>query len=231
MFIIAANWKMNGEQEFARNYNVALKEFIASSTAQLPEIIILPPSPLLYLMKGNYKLGAQNCHAKDKGAFTGEISAGILKDVGCQYVLLGHSERREMGEKCILVSEKAAAAHAAGLKTIICVGEKEGEDFDSVVFEQLKNSIPSCADENNTVIAYEPVWAIGTGRTPTAEDIGKCHSKIKAKYNFSLLYGGSVKAANAGEISKISNVDGLLVGGASLDVDEFKTLITACNHE
>lgn len=230
MSIIVANWKMNGEHEFARSYNVALKEFISSQATLAAEIVICPPAPLLYLMKGNYKLGAQNCHSKNSGAFTGEISAPILKDAGCEYVILGHSERREMGERCPSVSDKAATANAAGLKTIICVGEKDGEDFLDVVLAQLKNSIPSCATEQNTIIAYEPVWAIGTGRTATVKEIEAHHAEIKKKFNFKLLYGGSVKAANAKEILKTPYVDGLLIGGASLDVDEFKNIILSSNE-
>lgn len=229
MFIIAANWKMNGNSLFAQNYAAKLENFIAENRP-LPEIIILPPAPLFSQLKGSFKLGGQNCHALEKGAFTGETSALLLKDMGCEYVLCGHSERREAGETSADVAAKAETAHGTGLKTIICVGEKDGEDFARVVFPQLDKSLPHCATKDNTVIAYEPVWAIGTGRTPTAEDIARCHEQIAEKTGLKVMYGGSVKPENTAEISAIKNVGGLLVGGASLDVDGFINIIQAAKR-
>ena len=222
MFIVAANWKMNGDVAFAQNYALSLANIATSS-----EIIILPPFPLLSVLKGNFKLGGQNCYLAEKGAFTGEISPNLLKDLGCEYVLLGHSERREIGESSELIAKKVEAAHAAGLKVILCAGEKAGEDFASVTFSQLDKSLPYCASKDNTIIAYEPVWAIGSGVTPTAKQIDERHKAINEKYGFKTIYGGSVKGDNAHEISAIENVNGLLVGGASLDVEQFKKIIAS----
>jgi len=221
MFIIAANWKMNGDVAFARQYATALENFTSKA-----EVIILPPFPLLSALKGNFKTGGQNCFAGEKGAYTGEVSPYLLKDIGCEYVLLGHSERREMGETSELVFAKAEVAHKAGLKTIICAGEKSGENFEKIIFTQLDKSIPYSATVANTIIAYEPVWAIGSGITPTSAEISERHKAINDKYGFKTIYGGSVKADNASEISNLDNVNGLLVGGASLDVEQFKLLIT-----
>lgn len=222
MFIVAANWKMNGDVAFARKYAASLDNFATNV-----ELVILPPFPLFSVLKGNFKIGGQNCFAGEKGAYTGEVSPYLLKDMGCEYVLIGHSERREMGESSDVVAIKAESAHSAGLKTIICAGEKQGEDFEKVTFGQLDKSIPHCATKENTVIAYEPVWAIGTGVTPTLEEISERHRKINEKYGFKTLYGGSVKVDNAKEISNIEHVNGLLVGGASLDVEQFKKIISA----
>lgn len=231
MFIIAANWKMNGDVAFAHNF---AKKLPASNH----EIIILPPAPLLGLIKGNFKLGGQNCYMAEKGAFTGEISPNLLKDIGCEYVLLGHSERRhniDLGaEQSDLISFKAAAAHKAGLKTIICGGEKSGEDFTKMTFAQLEISIPATATATNTIIAYEPVWAIGTGRVASAADAQEVCAAIRSTLaelaspeiaaTVRVLYGGSVNAKNVGELVGKPDVDGALVGGASLDGEQFATL-------
>src|SRR5262249_47260010 len=154
------------------------------------------------------------------GAFTGDVSAPMLKDLGCTYVIVGHSERRQYHkETSIQVAAKAKAAHAAGLKAIICVGETDAErtagKANAVVTEQLKESVPAGATPDNTVIAYEPVWAIGTGKVASADDIKSMHVLIRTKTDakMRLLYGGSVKASNAKEILHTPNVDGVLVGG------------------
>jgi triosephosphate isomerase len=178
--------------------------------------------------------GGQDCHAEASGAFTGDISARMLKDLGCSHVIVGHSERRQFHkETSAQVAAKAGAAHAAGLTAIVCVGETDAERTagraDAVVLEQLAASIPGTATPANTVIAYEPVWAIGTGKVASAEDILHMHALIRSKTEaeMRLLYGGSVKASNAGEILHLKNVDGVLVGGASLKVEEFWAIAQA----
>ncbi len=228
MFIIAANWKMNGDPAFAAEYAEKLGAHLAqkNNSQNSHEVVVFPPAPLLPLLKCNgFKKGGQDCYHKEYGPFTGEISPFMLKDAGAEYVILGHSERREAGETSELVAAKAANAYKAGLKTIICVGEKKGEDFETVVFEQLKKSVPFAASEANTVIAYEPVWAIGTGITPTIADIEQRQTIIAGKTKLQVLYGGSVKPENAGEISSVASVNGLLIGGASLSVDSFLSII------
>lgn len=202
-----------------------------------PATLLAPLGPLC--RQYGVALGGQDCFYEEKGAFTGDISPIMLKDAGCRYVILGHSERRcYHQETSILVRKKAEAAHHAGLTTIICIGEmlehKESGQTFTVVQEQLIESLPSTTTEGNTIIAYEPVWAIGTGKTPVAEDIEKTHDFIRHtalkqfEKTFRILYGGSVKAANAKEFMKLQHVSGLLVGGASLDKEEFLGIIKAC---
>lgn len=208
------------------------------------DICVCPPYPYLGLVgaeKGaGVVLGAQDCSPKDNGAFTGEISAAMLKDVGCDYVILGHSERRQYhGETDALISEKAKKAHAQGIITIICVGETEGQRNagiqNEIVISQLAGSVSDTANAGNLVIAYEPVWAIGTGKTATLDDIKDMHAVIRhflqEKLDNSdairILYGGSVKADNAKEILCVENVDGALVGGASLKADQFLAIVGA----
>ena len=228
MFIIAGNWKMNGDRKFAEAFSQKLGSFLTKNTLD-EEIIIFPPSILLsFVRKNGFKTGGQDCWHREYGPCTGEISPFMLKDLGCEYVLLGHSERREFNkETSELVAGKAVCAHKAGVKTIICIGEKQGEDFETVVSEQIKKSIPMTSSEMNTIIAYEPVWAIGTGKTPTLAEIEQRQKFIKDKTKLSVLYGGSVKADNAVEIANTPNVDGLLVGGASLVFEEFEKIILA----
>lgn len=185
-------------------------------------------------------LGVQDCAATANGAFTGDISAQMLKDFGCDYVILGHSERRQYHhETDAMISAKAAAAHAQGLVTIICVGEKENErdaGYERDVVEgQLLGSIPATATAQNTVIAYEPVWAIGTGKTATPDDVATMHKFIRSKLKEKLadsekvriLYGGSVKPDNAAALFAIDNVDGALIGGASLKADQYLAIARA----
>lgn len=185
-------------------------------------------------------VGAQDCSDQDNGAYTGQISAKMLKEANCEYVILGHSERRQFcGETDDLVARKASKAHANGLVTIICVGETESErentKQEQVVGAQLTASIPVTANAKNTVVAYEPVWAIGTGKTASANDIRAMHAFIRAQLQkrfgdggqFRILYGGSVKPANAPEIFGVPHVNGALVGGASLKADDFIEIIRA----
>lgn len=231
--LIAGNWKMNGDQATA----VALIADIESKIAEQPDLrqscdfVVCPPFVHLSSVSTEIQaaaLGGQDCSDKDSGAFTGDISAPMLRDMGAHYVILGHSERRQYHKETdATVQAKAAAANKAGLITIICVGETEGErtsgEQNSVVEEQLKGSIPSNASSTNTVIAYEPVWAIGTGKTATVDDIRAMHAFIRGIVGagYRILYGGSVKPANAAEIFGVADVNGALIGGASLKADDF----------
>ncbi len=240
--LAAGNWKMNGS-------TAALAEIAALATAQPApncDILICPPAPLIAQMVWAAKntkihVGGQDCHPKASGAHTGDISAAMLKDAGASHVILGHSERRaDHGETDALVQAKAVAAIAAGLTAIICVGETEtqrdaGQTLD-VVATQLAGSVPATATAANLVIAYEPVWAIGTGRTPTNPEIAEVHAHLRARLaerigaqaaDVPLLYGGSVKPANATEIFALPNVDGALVGGASLKAADFGAIVAA----
>jgi triosephosphate isomerase len=202
------------------------------------QMVLCPPATMIAVVAAalagsGIKWGGQDCHGQPSGAFTGDISAEMLKDLGCSYVIVGHSERRQQHkETSALVAAKAKASHTAGLTAIICVGELDHErtagQADRIVSEQLKISIPDTATPENTVIAYEPVWAIGTGKTASSEDICQMHALIRAKAGaLPILYGGSVKADNAAEILHLPNVDGVLVGGASLKPDAFQAIAAA----
>jgi triosephosphate isomerase (TIM) len=240
--LAAGNWKMNGT-------TAALAEveaLIAGLSAPECEVLLCPPATLIARMaevaKGSaLKVGGQDCHAEASGAHTGDISAGMLADAGASHVILGHSERRaDHGETDSAVRAKAEAAQAAGLVALICVGETEaerdaGRELD-VIGAQLAGSVPDTANGADTVIAYEPVWAIGSGRTPTEEQIAAVHrflrDALEARFgesgsSFRLLYGGSVKPANAAQIFAIPDVDGALVGGASLKATDFGAIISA----
>lgn len=239
--LAAGNWKMNGTLASLAE----VEALLAAHPEPGCEVLICPPASLLYPMAAKVAgaalaIGGQDCHAKESGAHTGDISAVQIRDAGAEYVILGHSERRaDHGETDADVSAKTVAAHQAGLKTIICVGETEaqrdaGETL-AVIAAQLAGSVPDCATEENTVIAYEPVWAIGTGRTPTNEQIAEVHAlmrdKLSARFadgaDFTLLYGGSVKPGNAAEIFAIPHVEGALVGGASLKASDFGPIVAA----
>lgn len=232
--LIAGNWKMHGDKAFA----VKLTHDILRNASGISHELLICPSfvhiPLvLEAITGegsDIKLGAQNCASFEQGAHTGDVSADMLKDAGCDYVILGHSERRQnQGETNAGVKMKAEIANKNGLKTIICVGEtlekREAGQAQDVVGEQLEGSLSSLSDADNTVIAYEPVWAIGTGKTASLEDIQEMHEFIKEKLapkgDFRILYGGSVKPENAKEILSIESVNGALIGGASLKADSF----------
>lgn len=239
--LAAGNWKMNGTLAALAEVETLMRDCAGAGV----EMLICPPATLLRPMtervgQGTVAVGGQDCHAKEAGAHTGDISAEQLRDAGATHVIVGHSERRaDHGETDEAVSAKAVAAHRAGITSIICVGETEtqrdaGETLD-VIARQLAGSVPDCATAGNSVIAYEPVWAIGTGRTPTSEQIAEVHSALRealvARFGdgagFRLLYGGSVKPSNAAEIFAIANVDGALVGGASLKAADFAPIVKA----
>lgn len=241
--LIAGNWKMNGTSASAQALASALAKRAAGTKAALPRIVLCPPAALLAIVKGAIagspvQIGAQDCHAKEKGAHTGDTSAWLLKDVGCQFVIVGHSERRaDHAETNAMVRAKAEAALAAGLTPIICVGETEAErdagKAADVVRDQVQGSLPTQSTASNVIIAYEPVWAIGTGRTPTPDDVKAMHAVARETYgvgrtdaaDVAILYGGSVKGSNAATLLAIPGVDGALVGGASLDVADFWAII------
>ena len=240
--IAAGNWKMNG----LRASLAELGALAGAHPAPRCEILICPPATLLAwaaetLLSTPIALGGQDCHAERSGAHTGDISAAMLADAGASHVILGHSERRtDHGESNDLVAAKACAAHMAGLTALICVGETEAERDSgatlTAIGAQLHGSLPASATGANTVIAYEPVWAIGTGRTPTREEIAEVHdflrNRLGARFGaeaetFRLLYGGSVKPSNAAAVFSVSNVDGALVGGASLTAGDFGAIVAA----
>jgi len=238
--LIAGNWKMNCLQEEGMNLAKAVAAKVKANKFEC-DFLICPPFTLL----GNIKkclrgtkiaLGAQDVHYAEKGAHTGDISPLMLKDLGCTYTLIGHSERRgDHFETNELVCKKAIAAHNAGLNTVICIGETEAErdagKTIKVCQEEINGSVPDNATAKNTVIAYEPIWAIGTGKTPTPADVEEVHAAIrkalakklgKAVANkMRILYGGSVKPSNAAELLSLPDVDGALIGGASLKADDF----------
>ncbi|QFT60185.1 Triosephosphate isomerase [Sulfitobacter sp. THAF37] len=239
--IAAGNWKMNGTQS-------ALDE-LDTLAGILPkdgvEVVICPPATLLVpaAARGSaIAIGAQDCHAAEKGAHTGDISAAMVADTGAAYVILGHSERRDAhGETDADVNAKMHAAWAAGLTAILCLGESEadrdaGRTLD-VVGAQLAGSLPQGATPDNTVLAYEPIWAIGTGKVPTQEQIVDVHDFLRAQLvdrlgaqsgnAIALLYGGSVKGDNAATIFEAQNVNGALVGGASLKAADFAPIVSA----
>ncbi|SCB34781.1 triose-phosphate isomerase [Rhizobium multihospitium] len=240
--LIVGNWKMNGLASSLAEIE-ALKGLTGEAAC---DIVVCPPFTLVEkaverARGSGIAIGAQDCHAQTSGAYTGDVSAEMLAEIGARFVILGHSERRSAyKEMDAVVAGKAAAVHGAGLVSIICVGETREERDEGraikVVRAQLEASIPNTATSSNTTIAYEPVWAIGTGLVPTLEQIEEIHSSIRQALEKRLgengqgvriLYGGSVKASNAKAIFGVSNVDGALVGGASLKASEFAGIITA----
>lgn len=241
--LAAGNWKMNGT-------SAALAELEALCNAPAPDdtdVLICPPATLISraadtVAESHVKIGGQDCHAATSGAHTGDIAAEMLKDTGASHVILGHSERREdHGESNEIVRTKAETAWDAGLVTVICVGEtlseREADNTLDIIGGQLAGSIPDAATGENLVVAYEPVWAIGTGKVPTLSQIGDVHDFIRMRLErrfgegigrtVPVLYGGSVKPSNASEIFSVSNVDGALVGGASLKAADFQGIIDA----
>jgi triosephosphate isomerase len=241
--LVAGNWKMNG-----------LKASLAEVAAMVEgagkvnvDLAICPPATLAAtvgqaLVGSSIGLGGQNCHDKASGAYTGDISAEMWADIGARYVIVGHSERRQYhAESDATVAGKAAAVIRAGLTPIICVGESlaerdAGQTLD-VIATQLAGSIPGAAGRPDTIIAYEPVWAIGTGRTPTTAQVAEVHQAIGAALEarfggtgrqMRILYGGSVKPENAAELMAVPGVDGALVGGASLKAADFLRIAGAC---
>ena len=245
--IIAGNWKMNKTLVEARTLAGALKERVGSITD--PMVLVCPPFTALtevatLLGDSEIRIGAQNMHAADSGAYTGEVSAEMLLTSGCSHVILGHSERRALfGETDALVNAKTKKALAAGLIPIVCIGEtleqREAGRTEKTIEGQITGSLDSLSEAQlvRTVLAYEPVWAIGTGRTATPEQAEEVHVYIRRlladKWNkkvadrVSILYGGSVNAANAGGLFTRPDIDGALVGGASLKADEFSAIVMA----
>ena len=234
--LIAGNWKMNGLGAAVAQVEALIAKFDGAAPEDR-DVLICPPATLVAALAAQYsdeaiQIGGQNCHAEPSGAHTGEISAEMLADAGAAYVIVGHSERRaDNGEADADVQAKAAAALRAGLTPIICVGEtreeREAGRALEVVGTQLAGSVPETTE--TFVIAYEPVWAIGTGLTPTSGDIAEMHALIRERVGAEtrILYGGSVKPGNAAEILAIANVNGALVGGASLKADDFYPIVMA----
>jgi len=242
--VAAGNWKMNGLKA-----SLVEIEALKATDCTKCDVIICPPATLVTAMVSaadgsGIIVGGQDCHWNETGAHTGDISAEMLADCGAGAVILGHSERRaDHGETDAEVNSKTIAAWRAGLQAIVCVGETEaqrdaGETL-AIIGGQLDGSTPDAANAENTIIAYEPVWAIGTGRTPTLVEVAEVHDYLRGKLvarfgntignGFRILYGGSVKPANAAEIFAVSNVDGGLVGGASLKAADFAGIITAAS--
>ncbi|TWF59348.1 triosephosphate isomerase [Neorhizobium alkalisoli] len=243
--LVAGNWKMNGMRDsLAQIKHVSESSALAISNA---EALICVPATLLHsaavMTAGTpLRIGAQNCHHEEDGAYTGDISAGMIADSLGSHAIVGHSERRLVYRECdASVRSKAAAAHKASLTAIICIGETEEERIGDRTLEvlrcQLAGSVPDGATAANTVIAYEPIWAIGTGRTPSIADIAAAHAFIRAELSgrfngegdrMRLLYGGSVKPSNAAGILEIDHVNGALVGGASLMAADYLAICAAC---
>ncbi len=237
--LVAGNWKMHG-----RGSSLAVLEALAVSHSNPAcDVLICPPATLIARLAGRgFPIGGQDCHWEPLGAHTGDIAAEMLADAGASAVIVGHSERRaDHGETDTIVALKAEAAWRAGLLAVVCVGETEaerdaGQTLASIA-AQIANSVPEGATAGNLVIAYEPVWAIGTGRTPSLKEIAEVHDFMResletrfghgVSHGVRLLYGGSVKPGNAAEIFAVSNVDGALVGGASLKAEDFGAIITA----
>ena len=240
--LAAGNWKMNGTTAALSELDV-----LQDAARGAAEVLICPPATLIAsaaAKAGDIAIGGQDCHSEASGAHTGDVSADMLKDAGASYVILGHSERRaNHGETDALVAYKTKAAWAAGLTAIVCVGETlderdTGKTLD-VIGRQLAASLPDDITAGNSVIAYEPVWAIGTGKVPTTDQIAEVHNFMRATLiqrfgnetasGVRLLYGGSVKASNATEIFAVADVDGALVGGASLTASDFAPIVAALN--
>jgi triosephosphate isomerase len=242
MMLIAGNWKMNGTRADGARFVDRLKELRIEAVSGRG-LLICPPATLISTLAEplaalGVSIGGQDCHAEAKGAFTGDVSAAMLADLGSSHVIVGHSERRALhGESDATVRAKAAAALRVGLTPIICVGEswaeREAGEAEVVVRTQMAGSVPDGIDPARLVIAYEPVWAIGTGKTPTLDDIDAIHRVIRATFagksggDGLILYGGSVKPGNAAEILGLPEVDGALIGGASLEAGDFMAIANA----
>jgi triosephosphate isomerase (TIM) len=244
--LIAGNWKMNGLRASLAEFEAMLAG--ASEVAGKADLLVCPPATLIagFAEKARgaktLAIGAQDCHPKPSGAHTGDLSAEMLADAGASAIIVGHSERRaDHGESDVLVRQKAEAAWRAGLTAIVCIGETRqqrdaGQTLD-ICGGQLKGSLPDGATAGNLVVAYEPVWAIGTGLTPTAADVEQVHRFIRdnltSRFNgegtrIRILYGGSVKPSNAAELMAVANVNGALVGGASLKASDFLAIAADC---
>jgi triosephosphate isomerase len=243
--LIAGNWKMNGLKASTAEFDAVLGG--AGALAGKADLLVCPPATLLaaFAEKARGKgvsVGAQDCHQNASGAHTGDLSAEMLRDAGASAIIVGHSERRaDHGENDALVRQKAEAAWRAGLAAIVCIGETraqrdEGKTLD-ICGGQLKGSLPDGATAANLVVAYEPVWAIGTGLTPTTADVEQVHRFIRGELTnrfrgegakIRILYGGSVKPSNAKELMAVANVNGALVGGASLKAADFLAIAAGC---
>lgn len=244
--LIAGNWKMNGLRDAASEFEAIVAG--ASAVAQKAQLLVCPPATLLRGFAeiagaaSGVAVGAQDCHVKASGAHTGDVSAEMLFDAGAAFIIVGHSERRaDHAETNKIVRQKAEACRRAGVVAIVCVGETWGERDGGrtldVVGGMLNDSLPDDVTAANTVVAYEPVWAIGTGRTPTADDVAEVHRFIRdrllARFGHHaaavrILYGGSVKPTNASELMAVANVNGALVGGASLKAVDFLAIAAGC---
>jgi triosephosphate isomerase (TIM) len=244
--LVAGNWKMNGLRASIPEFD----RICAGAAGAAADVLICPPATLVATLadaaqNSPVKIGGQDCHPNEAGAHTGDVSARMLSDCGASAVIVGHSERRtDHAETDALVCAKAEAAYRAMLVAIICVGEtaeqrRAGTTLD-IVGRQLAGSVPETATASTTVIAYEPVWAIGTGLTPTAADVTEVHAFMRtqlvarfgeAASGMRLLYGGSVKPANAAELLGLPNVNGALVGGASLKADDFLGILSVYSNK
>lgn len=243
--LVAGNWKSNGTASSNKALVEKLNALVPGANVDLlvcPPFIYIP-STLEWASGGHLAVGAQNCSATEEGAYTGECTAGMLKDLGLEWVILGHSERRSLfGETDDVVAVKVGLALAAGINPIVCVGEtleeREAGQAEAVCLRQMEAVLARSEPNENWVIAYEPVWAIGTGKTASSADAQQMHSVLR-KYlsekvgetakKIRILYGGSVKAGNAAELFSKADIDGALVGGASLSADEFAGIIAATN--
>ncbi|MBL8584190.1 MAG: triose-phosphate isomerase [Rhizobiaceae bacterium] len=243
--LVAGNWKMNGTSASLNELRAIAHGFMSGLDAETEALVCVPATLITraaeIVRSSPVKLGGQDCHAKASGAHTGDISAEMLKDAGATHVTVGHSERRtDHAESDVLVHAKAEAAWTAGLVAVVCIGEtreeREGGRTLDVLARQVEGSIAMAATPSNTIVAYEPVWAIGTGLTPTARDVAEAHAHIRAclarkigtgAARMRLLYGGSVKPSNAVELLGVDNVDGALVGGASLKAADFLAIAEA----
>ncbi|MBM10361.1 MAG: triose-phosphate isomerase [Magnetovibrio sp.] len=239
--LIAGNWKMNGVKKHANKLAGSLAKRFRNQKKQKFEMLICPPAPLIgpvvEAVRGTgIAVGSQDCHFENAGAYTGEMSAELLKSMECKYVILGHSERRTLNKETdAVILNKATTAHKVGLRTIICIGEtlkqREAGRTKSVNRKQLINSLPHQATAKNTVIAYEPVWAIGTGKVASPDQAQDMHQMIRAELyklvgpaeadEMRIVYGGSMNPINARELLALPDVDGGLIGGASLIVKDF----------
>ena len=244
--LIAGNWKMNGTAASGREFDLMTSGYDADLQARC-DLLVCPPATLLgaFRMRAGgtgVRLGGQDCHVKPCGAHTGDISAEMLRDAGAEFVIVGHSERRsDHGESDPVVKAKAMAARRAGLVAVLCIGEtadeRRGGRTLAVIVDQLEGSLPDEATPETLVVAYEPVWAIGSGLTPTVDDVAEVHDLIRGKLvdrygatigdKIRILYGGSVKPSNAAELLAVENVDGALVGGASLTAADFLAIAAA----
>lgn len=246
--LVAGNWKMNGTSASLNELRMIANGFMSGLDAQTEALVCVPATLLTraseILSRSPVHTGGEDCHAKESGAHTGDVSAEMLKDAGASHVIVGHSERRtDHSEDDAAVQAKASAAWRAGLVAVVCIGETHAERQSGATLEvlsrQIEGSVPASANAANTIVAYEPVWAIGTGLTPTAEDVAEAHSHIRSRLaeklgasanGMRILYGGSVKPSNAVELLGIENVDGALVGGASLKAADFLGIAEAYNN-